>query len=241
MITTNELIRGTTMNNKVYVWDPLVRIFHWTLVVAFLTAYLTGDEENTLHIYSGYYILGLIAFRLLWGFIGTKYARFSSFNLSPRALFDYLTSLFSSGKGKQYTGHNPAGSWMVMLMLLSLLATGFSGLKTYAEEGYGPLAQNTSPTKAIETVPAIPQTGFIKVSRNDDEDHDYYAEHKEINNPGDAEGEEYWEEIHEFFANFTVLLVFLHILGVILSSNKHGQNLVRTMITGYKHAQHPGK
>ena len=110
------------MNHKAYVWDPLVRIFHWTLVLAFITAYLTGDEENALHIYSGYYILGLVVFRILWGIIGSKYARFSSFNLSPRALVDYLTSLFSSGKGKQYTGHNPAGSWMVIIMLLSLLA-----------------------------------------------------------------------------------------------------------------------
>lgn len=241
------------MSDKTYVWDPLVRLFHWTLVAAFLIAYLTGDEENALHVYSGYYILGLVAFRVLWGFVGTQYARFSSFNLSPRALIEYLTGLFKSGKGKDYTGHNPAGSWMVIIMLVSLLMTGLSGLKAYGEEGHGPLANKTVTIDSMATVTAEPKTGLVKVSRDEYEDryehHEYYKEHEAHNkyeayeqNDSESddgherggEGEEYWEEIHEFFANFTVLLVLFHVLGVILSSSKHGQNLVRPMITGYK-------
>jgi cytochrome b len=242
------------MSDKTYVWDPLVRLFHWTLVAAFLIAYLTGDEENALHIYSGYYILGLVAFRILWGFIGTKYSRFSSFNLSPRALIDYLAGLFKSGKGKDYSGHNPAGSWMAIVMLLSLTATGLSGLKVYGEEGHGPLALQTTANNSVATGAPERQTGFIKVSRDEyehryedryehheeHESHDKYKAYKEYDSESDdghergGEGEEYWEEIHEFFANFTVLLVIVHVLGVIVSSSKHGQNLVRPMITGYK-------
>ena len=210
------------MNDKTYVWDLLVRIFHWTLVLAFIIAYLTGDEENALHVYSGYYILGLVLIRILWGLVGTRYARFRSFTFSPRSVQAYLKNLFSTGSGKKYTGHNPAGSWMVIIMLTSLLATGFSGLKVYGLEGYGPLAQ----TVKIDNLKTDQHnTGLINVS-------DSKKEHnKEKDKNG---GDEFWEEIHEFLANFTVLLVLLHISGVILSSKKHGQNLIRAMITGYK-------
>jgi len=67
------------MSNEIRVWDPLVRIFHWGLVASFTVAYLSGEEESNVHIYAGYIVLGLIAFRVLWGFIGSHYARFGSF------------------------------------------------------------------------------------------------------------------------------------------------------------------
>jgi len=194
MITTYQRhLREKMMHTKTYVWDPLVRFSHWTLVLAFTIAYLSGDEENALHVYSGYYILGLIAVRIIWGLIGTHYARFSHFAFSPAAVVDYLKGFIGAGSGKQYTGHNPAGSWMVIIMLLSLLATGLSGLLVYGLEGYGPLAQSSS---------------------------EFW--------------EDAWEEIHELFANFTVLLVLVHIGGVIASSLKQGQNLVKSMVNGYK-------
>ena len=63
------------MSNTIRVWDPLVRLFHWGLVVTFFISYFTGEEESELHIYTGYAVLGLIIFRLLWGFIGTRHAR----------------------------------------------------------------------------------------------------------------------------------------------------------------------
>ncbi len=206
------------MNNKVYVWDPLVRFFHWTLVLTFIIAYLTGDEDNTLHIYSGYYILGLVALRILWGVIGTRYARFSHIIYSPSAVIDYLKGFIGMGSGKKYIGHNPAGGWMVIAMLISLLLTGLSGLKAYGIEGHGPLAQSS------DNLVAPLKQGFIKVSTSDEDENDH--EHDEE--------DEFWEEIHEFFANFTVLLVLLHIVGVFASSLKQRQNLVKSMWTGYK-------
>lgn len=212
------------MSKKIYVWDPMVRFFHWTLVLAFIIAYFTGEEESSLHINSGYYILGLVSFRIIWGVIGTHYARFSHFSFAPAAVKEYLLSLFGKGKSQRYIGHNPAGSWMVIAMLMSLLITSLSGLKVYGIEGYGPLAETT---KTTIVAPSLPSSGFTKVSTTSksDEHDDTYQE---------TDSEEMWEEIHEFFANFTVLLIFIHLAGVLLSSFKHNSHLIRAMFTGYK-------
>ena len=129
---------------QVKVWDPLVRIFHWSLVLAFAAAYLTGEEWDNwedVHEIGGYAALGLIIFRIIWGFVGSKHARFSDFLYSPSAVIEYLKSLLTTHP-KHYLGHNPAGGWMVMLLLAGVFATGFTGLKLLAEkEGEGPLAQ----------------------------------------------------------------------------------------------------
>ena len=201
------------MSDKRYVWDRLVRFFHWTLVLAFIIAYLTGDEENALHVYSGYYILGLVGFRIIWGLFGTRYARFSNFIYPPSAVIDYLKGFILLGSGKKYLGHNPAGGWMVITMLVSLLVTGLSGLKAYGVEGHGPFAQN--PIHLQKDSGAV----LVRVSSSEKDEHDE---------------DEFWEEIHEFFANFTVFLVFVHIAGVLASSLKQRQNLARSMWTGYK-------
>ena len=75
-----------TRKKLIKVWDPLVRIFHWTLVAAFSIAFVTEDELLDLHVYAGYVVLGLLAVRLLWGFVGTRHARFSDFVRSPNVL-----------------------------------------------------------------------------------------------------------------------------------------------------------
>ena len=124
----------------VKVWDPLVRSFHWLLVIAFFTAYFTEDDFLTLHVYAGYTVLGLILLRLVWGIVGTRYARFSSFVTRPRVAWHYLkdTLLF---RAKRYLGHNPAGAAMIVLLLISLLLTTLTGLAIYgASESAGPLA-----------------------------------------------------------------------------------------------------
>lgn len=206
-----------TMNSEteVKVWDPLVRLFHWSLVAAFTIAYVTEDEWQDLHVWAGYIVAGLVAFRIVWGLVGPKYARFSDFVFSPAATLAYLKEMVNL-RAKRYIGHNPAGGAMVLALLLSLGATTLSGMQLYAlEENAGPFAQVEMNLSPIATAKA---------------DEDEYEEHE---GGGHGEGG-VWEEIHEFFANFTLLLVVLHISGVVISSLAHNENLPRAMVTGKK-------
>lgn len=209
-------------SDSLYVWDPLVRVFHWSLAVFFFTSWLTGEEESDIHIWSGYAIIGLIGFRLLWGFVGTRHARFSDFVHSPRQVFGYLKSL-TTGKPEHYTGHNPAGGYMVVLLLAMLALTTWSGLNLYGAEGHGPLAGDATSLSLVNAAHA---------------DDDEYGEREEEENEGehseDEAAEEFWEEIHETAANLTLALVFIHVFGVIVSSRLHRENLVKAMFTGRK-------
>ena len=185
--------------SMVKVWDPLVRSFHWILVIAFFTAYFTEDDFLTLHVYAGYTVLGLIVLRLVWGIVGTRYARFSSFVTRPRVAWQYLKDTLLL-RAKRYLGHNPAGAAMIVLLLISLLLTTLTGLAIYgASESAGPLA------------------GWF-------------------GNVGEL-GEDVIKEVHEFFANFTIVLVAIHVGGVIFESLAHRENLVRAMFNGYKKAE----
>jgi len=124
----------------VRVWDPLVRVFHWSLVAAFATAYIVEDDLLGVHVWAGYLVLALIAVRLVWGFIGTRHARFTDFVRGPRAVFGYVGDALRFN-AKRYLGHNPAGGAMVIALLLLVTATGISGMALYgAQELSGPLA-----------------------------------------------------------------------------------------------------
>jgi len=199
---------------RIRVWDPAVRIFHWSLVVSFAVAYLSAEDEGMLHIYSGYVVMGLVAFRLLWGVFGTRHARFSDFVFGPGEVIAYLRSL-RTGHPRHYLGHNPLGGWMVIALLVSLIAVSWTGLEQYATEGKGPLA-------------AQERTWVSTAWASDDE--------RETGRRGreGGEGDEFWEEVHELIANGMLVLIFLHIGGVVLSSRAHRENLVKAMFTGYK-------
>jgi cytochrome b len=178
--------------NEVKVWDPLVRIFHWTLVAAFTIAYVTEDEWQDIHVWAGYIVAGLLVFRLLWGFIGPKHARFSDFVFSSATIMAYLKDMLAL-RARRYLGHNPAGGAMVIALLLSLTATTLSGMQVYA------VKENAGPFASVELNSLSP----IASAYADDDEHEG-EDHKE----GGV-----WEDIHEFFANFTLLLVVLHIWG----------------------------
>jgi len=170
------------MKTQIRVWDLPTRLFHWLLVVSFAGAFVTGDSERfrDLHVLFGYALLGLIGFRLLWGIVGTRYARFTAFPLSLSTLKAYLRSLLT-GSPHHYVGHNPAGSWVIVALLTLGLLSGTSGYATYNEMGG-----------------------------------------------------EWLEELHEGTSNAMLALVGVHVLGVLVSSLLHRENLVRAMITGYK-------
>ncbi len=176
----------------VKVWDLPLRIFHWLLVAGFFIAYLTEDDLLTIHVWAGYLVTGLLAFRLIWGFVGNDYARFSSFLCSPAKSIAYIKDLIAL-KTQRYLGHNPAGAAMIVLLLASLLVTVITGFAVYGAD------------QAAEPLAAI-----------------------------GSDNEKMWEEVHEFFGNFTLVLVAVHVIGVAVESYIHRENLARAMVHGFK-------
>lgn len=174
------------MLQRILVWDFPTRVFHWSLALSFAGAWLTAESERyrDIHMALGYTLLGLIVFRLLWGFVGSRYARFDAFLYGPKKVAGYLRSLLTPNP-EHHVGHNPAGSWAIFLLLGLGLLAGISGILLFQEVG----------------------------------------------------GEEALEDVHEFAANNMLAVVLLHIAGVAASSLLHRENLVRSMVTGYKTAE----
>lgn len=181
---------------NIKVWDLLVRVFHWSLVAFFSISYLSGDDFEQIHIWSSYAVLFVIFIRLVWGLVGSPYARFSQFVQPPKVIVQYLKDILNN-RAKRYVGHNPAGGAMIIVLLIFILLTGLSGLLLYGLEDHaGPFA-------------------FLFQTQNESL-------------------EELLEESHELLANFTILLVIVHISGVLFESYRHKENIIRAMITGYK-------
>jgi cytochrome b len=173
------------MSQRILVWDVPTRVFHWLLVLSFSGAFLTAESERyrDIHVVLGYTLLGLIAFRLLWGFFGTRYAQFRSFLFKPGEVVAYVRSLFK-GKPVHYVGHNPAGSMAIWLLLGLGISSGVTGVMSFQDIG--------------------------------------------------GEGV---KELHEFVSNAILVVVLIHIAGVVVSSLMHRENLVRSMVTGFKSAE----
>ncbi len=173
---------GERPSATVPVWDFFIRVFHWSLVIAFAVAFVTADEWDRVHEYAGYAAAGLVVLRIAWGFAGSPHARFSDFVRGPRAIFGYLADMLA-GRERRYLGHNPAGAVMILALLAAILGLGVTGY--------------------MMTLNA------------------YW-------------GAEWLEETHEVMANGMLVLVGLHVLGVVIESLRHGENLVMAMITGRK-------
>jgi cytochrome b len=121
---------------RTLVWDAPVRVFHWLLVLTFSVAWLTSESERwqLVHITAGYTMAGLVAFRILWGLVGTQHARFSDFVRGPRAVARYLKSLVSRNP-EHHAGHNPAGALAILALLALAVLTVGTGWASYNEIG----------------------------------------------------------------------------------------------------------
>ncbi len=185
MFSTSQMAGASDAPATVKVWDPFVRVFHWSLVILFTVAFLTGDEMETVHIWAGYAIAGLIVMRIAWGFIGPMHARFSDFVAGPATVWAFMKQSMRL-QAPRYLGHNPAGGAMVLALLAMLIGLSVTGILLTTDAFWG--------SKILE-------------------------------------------EVHEVMANITLALVGLHIVGVILASIEHGENLVKAMFTGRKKVQ----
>lgn len=139
-MNATSVSRGDTARDgraaRIVVWDAPVRLFHWLIVLCFAGAWLTADSEHwrLVHVTFGYTMAGLVAFRLLWGVVGTRHARFSSFVRGPRAALRYLGSI-ARRRPEHYTGHNPAGALAIVALLVLAVAVTASGWAAYAYLG----------------------------------------------------------------------------------------------------------
>ena len=167
---------------KVKVWDFPVRIFHWSLVTMFATAYFTSDDAEAPHQWAGYVALALVAFRVVWGFIGGRYARFADFVPRPATLANYL-GLLARGREPRHLGHNPAAAVMIVFLLAMVALIGSTGWLMTTDWGWG-----------NETV----------------------------------------ETLHAGAVTLTLAAIALHVAAAVFESMRHRENLVLSMLTGYK-------
>ncbi|MGD8837490.1 MAG: cytochrome b/b6 domain-containing protein [Desulfobacteraceae bacterium] len=203
---------------SIKVWDIFVRGFHWALVGSMIGMYISGEEMKSVHIRLGYFVMVLVLVRIVWGFIGTKHARFVDFLYRPAEIFHYLKSLLF-GKPIHYIGHNPAGGLMVLVMLITLLATTYAGLKALAADGKGPLANIDQ---------SILSSAYADEDEHEEEEEHYPKSYR------DKAKDEFWEEIHKVMTTSMLFFVVIHICGVLVSSWLHRENLILSMITGKK-------
>ncbi|MFO7919714.1 cytochrome B [Rhodobacteraceae bacterium W635] len=118
------------------VWDPLVRVFHWSLVAGFTANAFLTEDDSPLHELVGYAVAGLIALRILWGLVGTRYARFSSFPPSPSGAMEQLSDI-ANGRKRVHLGHTPLGALMIYNLLLTILAIGATGYMMTTDAFWG--------------------------------------------------------------------------------------------------------
>ncbi len=152
---------------KILVWDAPVRVFHWLMVLSFAGAYLTAESEHwrLVHVSLGYTMGGLVAFRILWGLVGTRYARFSSFVRGPAAVMRYLRSL-RSGHPEHFVGHNPAGAVAIVLLLLTSVLIVATGWAVFNDVGGNWLEElHEGAGNAMLAVVAVHIAGVVLASR----------------------------------------------------------------------------
>lgn len=125
---------------KTYIWSLPTRFFHWLMFIGLVSAYFLGGEDNNLNLHTafGYMVIVLILFRIIWGFVGPKYSRFTDFPIGISKIQEFFKDMNASKK--KHIGHNPAASLVMLAILAIVLCIGLTGLLTLASEGQGPLS-----------------------------------------------------------------------------------------------------
>jgi cytochrome b len=139
-LAKTEPLHLTTLNGpediEIPVWDPFVRLLHWSLALSFVVAWFSANSFDDLHIWAGYAAGAIVLARVAWGVVGTRYARFSQFVRSPRGVLAYLRMMASGGE-RRYVGHNPAGGAMIVALILMMSATSMSGWELTTDAFWG--------------------------------------------------------------------------------------------------------
>ncbi|PTQ91289.1 cytochrome b/b6 domain-containing protein [Agitococcus lubricus] len=170
---------------QIKVWDLPTRLFHWSLALSFGAAYLSSRSDQWLiwHMGLGYLMFALVMFRVYWGMVGSRWARFSSFKPSILAAYRYAKHALSKEELAHPVGHNPLGAWAIYTLLILVMVIVGSG---FAYWQYDILLGET---------------------------------------------------IHVWASNLSLVVVFLHLCGVVVSSIKQRENLITAMITGNKQGE----
>lgn len=121
---------------RIRVWDPLVRLGHWTLVASIIGAWLTSEGDHDRHEWIGYVALAVVVFRLVWGVTGPRYARFAQFVHGWRTTLDYGFAVLAH-REPRHLGHNPLGAWMILALLGTVLATCLTGVLFTTDRFWG--------------------------------------------------------------------------------------------------------
>lgn len=194
----------------VALWDPVVRLTHWSVAIVVLSNAVLTEGGSSLHVWAGWVGLGLLALRFLWGFLSPGEAHFSAFPPDPRAAFAHLAGLLS-GKVREHPSHNPAGALMAYALWATLIVLSATGL--IITKGQTPMQ--------MDDVRATVAEGDWSVLVKDGKASDT-----------DSGLAEVAEEMHEIAGNLILALVLLHVAGVILESRMLRRNLVPPMLFG---------
>lgn len=191
-------------------WDPLVKITHWGIAAVVIINAMIVGEGSIAHIYAGYTLAALLALRLLWGVIGTKPARFTSFPPSPERALAHIRDI-RAGRREQHRSHNPLGALMAYALWGVLGVIIASGI---AMAGAPPAIDANMTTSQIVSEKAHEEK---------------YGEHGQ-----DEDSEEMLEEVHEIAVNLLYALILLHIGGVAFETARSGKRTLTAMLPGGK-------
>ncbi len=180
-VATRAPLTGT---GQVKVWDPLVRLFHWTVAGGVIANLTFLEHARAPHRYVGYVVVAAVAVRIVWGFVAAGHAKWTSFVPGPRSFLGYMQSLLAR-RDPRYVGHNPAGAAMAIALMLLIAIIGATGWMMGTDRFWG--------------------VGWV-------------------------------EQVHKTAANVTLVASGVHVIGAVVESLRHRENLVWSMITGHKRA-----